>query len=250
MTYYDDLTKDKERVHAFYQAIDEKVHGTVYDLGTGSGILAIKASEKADKVIALENNPLIIKTTQETFNNYENITLVECDASKYKTEISPDVIICEMLDTALIDEEEVPVLNNMHKYANKNTIYIPKAVYSTIELISTKISIVTYYEDNHPNYESLSKEKTYSNIDLTKDVTPELDTDISIKTNKNGLLNAVKITTYTIITDEIILKPTPMLNPSLLIPLEESTVNKDEEIIINLKYTMGGGLNTIQATRK
>ena len=63
-------------------------------------------------------------------------------------------------------------------------------------------------------------------------------------------MNAIKITTYTILTDEIILEPTPMLNPPLIIPVEQLNVDEGETITINLKYTMGGGLNTIQTTRR
>ncbi len=37
-----------------------------------------------------------------------------------------------------------------------------------------------------------------------------------------------------------------MLNPPLLIPIEKLRVKKDDNITINLKYTMGGGLNTIR----
>ena len=67
---------------------------------------------------------------------------------------------------------------------------------------------------------------------------------------KSGLLNGIKLTTYTKLCDDIILEPTPMLNPPLIIPIEELNVDEADEILINLKYIMGGGLDTIQTTRK
>jgi predicted RNA methylase len=41
-----------------------------------------------------------------------------------------------------------------------------------------------------------------------------------------------------------------MLNPPIIIPIDDMGVVRGDEIIINIKYTMGGGLNTIQTTRK
>ncbi|RAP52873.1 MAG: hypothetical protein BZ137_08020, partial [Methanosphaera sp. rholeuAM130] len=85
-------------------------------------------------------------------------------------------------------------------------------------------------------------------INLNRYNNPEFETTIRIRASKDGLLNAIKITTYTILSEDVTLDPTPMLNPPLIIPIEELNVNNMDEITINLKYTMGGGLNTIQAT--
>jgi predicted RNA methylase len=39
-----------------------------------------------------------------------------------------------------------------------------------------------------------------------------------------------------------------MLNPPLLIPTNQLNMKKDENIFVNLKYTMGGGLDTIRVS--
>jgi predicted RNA methylase len=39
-----------------------------------------------------------------------------------------------------------------------------------------------------------------------------------------------------------------MFNPPLLIPTNHLSVKKGENIILNLKYFMGGGLDTIRAS--
>ena len=73
MTYYDDLINDNKRVESFKKAIDRLSHGVVYDLGTGSGILAQFASNNAIKVFAIEQNPFILKHTKENFSENKNI---------------------------------------------------------------------------------------------------------------------------------------------------------------------------------
>ncbi|HIH62385.1 MAG TPA: RNA methyltransferase, partial [Methanobacteriales archaeon] len=61
--------------------------------------------------------------------------------------------------------------------------------------------------------------------------------------------NGLKITTFTLLTENIIAGPTQMMNPPLLIPIEEI---KEENYMIKvtLSYKMGGGLNTIKAKIK
>ncbi|MBO7719533.1 MAG: methyltransferase domain-containing protein [Methanosphaera sp.] len=250
MTYYDDLTNDEKRVNTFFKAIKQEVNGICYDLGTGSGILASYASRYAEKVYAIEQNPLIITKTRDYLKEYDNVKLIDADATEYEFQGKIDVVICEMLDTALIDEEQIPVINHVVKYTNDDTIFIPMAVYSTVELINAQVMGICYHEDEHPKYTSLSDEVKYGRINLNQYNDPEYEEDIQMKVKTGGLLNAIKITTYTILTDDIILEPTPMLNPPLIIPVEELDVEKGDNITINLKYTMGGGLNTIQTTRK
>ena len=46
--------------------------------------------------------------------------------------------------------------------------------------------------------------------------------------------------------ENIICGPTPMLNPSMLIPIEETEVCFGDIIRIKLEYIMGGGVETIK----
>lgn len=243
--YHDDLLNDKKRVQSFKNAIEENAHGIVYDLGTGSGILAQIASKYADKVYAIEINPFTIKNAKINLEKYDNIKLINTDEIKLKYPEKPDVIICEMLDTALIDEEQVPVINNSLKYKTKNTIYIPKSVNTTVEAVNTDINYISYYENNKPTYESLSDEISYHNVSFDSITDPFLNKEIKIPIICNGLCNAIKLTTYTKLTNTIICEPTPMLNPPLIIPVNNIEVKNGDELLLNLKYIMGGGLNSI-----
>lgn len=251
MTYYDDLIKDEKRVSVFKKAILEKSKGITYDLGTGSGILASFASEKANKVYALEVNPLVIQRyTKQFLEKFTNIEIIEADASEYNFTHNADVIICEMLDTALIDEEQVPVINNVHNYTKKDTIFIPHSTYDTIQVGTANINHITYKEYGDVEFKSLSDEITYNQVIFSEKINPNFKKEIPIKINDKGIINTILITTYTRVTEELITEPTPMLNPPLLIPLNEKKVNEGDVIIINLEYIMGGGLNTIKANIK
>lgn len=248
MTYYDDLTKDERRVSIFKEAIINNAHGITYDLGTGSGILASLASPYAEKVYAFEINPLVIKRySKELLDNYDNLILIEADLTSYVFIEKPDVVICEMLDTALIDEEQVQVINNVLDYTKENTIFIPKSTYDTVQLGYSNILHITYKEDENIRFKSLSNEVKYNSVDFSNKINPQFDKDIKIIIENSGEINSLLITTYTCVSEELIIGPTPMLNPPLLIPVNNLKVSKGDMIKINLKYIMGGGLNTIKA---
>ncbi|MDO5850893.1 MAG: methyltransferase domain-containing protein [Methanobacteriaceae archaeon] len=251
MAYHDNLIKDKKRVEAFYKAISEKSHGITYDLGTGSGILAKQAIKTSNKVYAIEISPKTIQKAKETLKNISNVIIEKQDAKTYNFPEAPDTIICEMLDTALIDEEQVPVINNTHKYKKETTIYIPEETITIIQLIKTNIVDITYFEDNKPEYIPLSKEKILDVTVFKEHINPKINKVIKLTTDEDNIVNAIKLTTYTKLTKEIILKPTPMLNPPLFIPLNKKIrTTKGKEILINISYSMGGGLNTIQTDIK
>lgn len=248
MTYYDDLTKDEKRVSIFKEAIVQNTYGITYDLGTGSGILASFASPYAKKVYAFEINPLVIKRySKELMDNYDNVVVIEADLTNHVYVEKPDVVICEMLDTALIDEEQVPVINNVLDYAKDNTIFIPKSTYDTVQLGFSEISHITYKEEDNIPFNSLSNEVKYNCTDFSKKIDPIFEKKIKINIEKSGDINSLLITTYTCVDKGLITGPTPMLNPPLLIPVNNLKVYQEDIVLINLKYVMGGGLNTIKA---
>ena len=55
----------REDSHLLKKWVEKLANGTVLDIGTGSGIQAIAAAKKADKVIAVDLNPNIIKYLQK-----------------------------------------------------------------------------------------------------------------------------------------------------------------------------------------
>ena len=150
----------------------------------------------------------------------------------------------------LIDEEQVPVINNVQNYTKKDTIFIPHSTYDTIQIGTSTIKHITYKEYGNVEFKSLSDEITYNEVIFSETINPNFNKEIQIKARNKGLINTLLITTYTRVTEELITEPTPMLNPPLLIPLNEKKVDKGDLIIINLEYIMGGGLNTIKTNIK
>ena len=156
-----------------------------------------------------------------------------------------DLIVCEMLDTALIDEEEIPVLNHAKKFLKEGGKIIPKGVINAVELVNLERHYL-HWDEGGINYESLSKQVIYDELDFLDDINPEFKTNLKLEVTKEGLLNGLKITTFTKLIDNVIAGPMPMLNPPLLIPLDERQVKVKDFIEVELKYIMGNGIESIE----
>jgi hypothetical protein len=117
---------DEERTMAFAKAIATTVRpgDVVVDMGAGSGVLAMLAARAgAKKVYAIEIDRSNIATLNAVFraNALEDrIVLIHGDVCKVDLPEKVDVIIGEMIATALIEELQVPAMNNMLRFAKRD----------------------------------------------------------------------------------------------------------------------------------
>ena len=234
----------------FYEAILKKAKGTVYDLGAGSGILSTWAAPNSNFVYAVEINKSIAEITRSNLKDLDNVEVITADATKFSFSKKADVIICEMLDTALIDEEQVPVLNSARRYLKDTGIIIPFGILNCIEPVEVDTEDLCYEEDGHPQNKVLGEPNFYSRINFRHYTPTTFNGSIDIKIKTFGIVSGVKITTFTLITEDIICGPTPMLNPPLIIPVKRTKVYPGDIIQIHLHYKMGGGLESVRARIK
>lgn len=243
--YHFDLIKDNERLSAFWQAISEYDGETdlAYDLGCGSGILSYFLSFHFKQVIAIEIDSSAYECACENLKDFKNITVINCDVLEYDFDKKADLIVCEMMDTALIDEEQVPVLNHAKRFLKPNGRIIPQSVVSSAELVNMEREYIHW--DEGAKYEVCSDAVIYSKLDFLEDITPDLNINLTFKAKKDCIVNGIKLTTFTILSDDIVCGPTPMLNPPLLIPFDEKQLKRNEYIFLELKYIMGNGIESI-----
>lgn len=244
--YHSDLLKDNDRLAAFFESINDYDGNSelAYDLGCGSGVLAYFLGSYFKEVIAIEIDKKTSSCAQENLSGFDNIEVINSDVLEYDFTKKADLIVCEMLDTALIDEEEVPVLNYAKNFLKEDGRIIPQGIINTAELVNLERHYVHWEEDVH--CESLSKPVVYSEFIFLNEIEPEFEANISLKADKQGCVNGLKITTFTKLNDNLIVGPLPMLNPPLLIPLDERFVKENDLINVKLKYIMGEGIESIK----
>ena len=246
-SYQQDLLADQERLAAFNEAIKEKTKGIIYDLGSGTGVFASLAASQAKKIYAIEKDPVTAALAKINLVNFENISLVIKDVKDVHFQEKADIIICEMLDTALIDEEQVPILNFVRKFLKKTGEFIPCGVFNGVEVVSLDYTHICYQEEEKPSHQIISPLIIYDTIDFKEHIEEKVNIRLPISVNRDAMASGIKISTFTILTPHLICGPTPMLNPPLLIPTNNIKVTKGEKLILHLSYNMGGGLNTIRA---
>jgi predicted RNA methylase len=246
-SYQQHLLADFERLTVFNEAIKEKTKGVVYDLGSGTGVFASLAASRAKKVYAIEKDPITAALARKNLANFDNVSLLVKDVKDVHFQEEADIIICEMLDTALIEEEQVPIINFVRKFLKKTGEFIPCGVFNGVEAVSLDCTHICYEEEEKPFHQILSPLIIYDKIDFREHIEDQVNIRLPLHVNRDGMASGIKISTYTLLTPHLICGPTPMLNPPLLIPTNHIKVLKGECIILTLSYCMGSGLNTIRA---
>ncbi len=258
--YHSNLIKDKQRLSAFYEGISEYaeelnnlkneeglINKVIYDLGCGSGVLTYFASLYFQGVVGFEKESKIASYAAENLKEYDNVIIIKEDVLNLEGLQKADLIICEMSDTALIDEEEVLALNHFLPFKEDDAIVIPKEVVNFVEPVNMQRDNICWEdEDYKPNYEIIGPSLKYSEINLNEKIDEKFSSNIELIIDKDSILNGIKITTVTLITDNIVLGPTPMFNPPLFIPIDEIKVSKGDRINLTLSYKMGGGIESIK----
>ena len=238
---------DDERVSVFKEAVETSVKSgdVVFDLGTGSGILAMIAAKNAKHVYAVELDPITTEYTRENIkeNNYDNITVIEDDAAYYPFSEKADVVIAELLDTGLITEPQVPVLNSIIEKGllKEGGVIIPEEVYNSAQLVKSKMGHIYY--DEEVTSEEVSNEIVYDTINFYQVNDEDVEYLLDFELKEDVKNSAVRLNTYTKLKNNLISGSSPMLNPPLVIPINGEL--KAGNVKIKLSYVMGGDLESI-----
>lgn len=256
LIFHYNLLCDSSRLEGFKVAIDRMVEegDVVVDLGTGTGVLALLAARKASKVYAVEIDPFIIETARNIVSRYpggEKIEFIEADAKTLNLGEKVDVVICEMLDTALIAEDQVPVMNHaVAEILKPGGKVIPLRATTTIELVNSDYNFCDY-EFNVPYHEEYGARPVQAVLsDCTAlhsirfdEINPtRVDKEITFELIKDGLANGFRLKTFTYLDEQTALNSSIWFNPPLVFPLGNgSEAQKGGKLSLSIYYEMGAG---------
>lgn len=257
---------DDVRTRAFRKAIQKTVKkgDVVVDLGSGSGVLAMFAADAgASKVFSVEIDKRNIVTLRSTFFNNgfsTRIVVVEGDATKIRLPEPVDVIIGEMVATGLVEELQIPAMNNALKYSKKNVrVLLSKinnyadVVFNNSVFYSHKFDIFRYEYPDLKKLKSIpfSTKVKYATVDFSKvNKNNKINEKRVIKINKNGKINAVRISSETVFDDGSTLGATFAYCYPIILPVSEIKVHKDDKFEMCLSYEMCGGFKTLSYSLK
>jgi len=249
-----------ERMEKWEKSIKQVVRegDVVLDLGSGTGILSMFAARKAKRVWAVEIDPHLVQYSRNAIekNGFSNkIKVIHANAREVDFPETPDVIICEMLDTALIKEQLVQVMNAARKkIGNTNPRILPSSVVTYISLTCVDYDFSGLYMPL-PYFETKEVRKTnglfsdlvpYHTVNTAKINPIEVNEEVNIPVTHEGEVNSLKIITHVEMCDGTVCGPSHWFNPPLVLPVEHIPVKKGDNIKLKISYKLGEGLRTLR----
>jgi predicted RNA methylase len=262
LIYHYNLLCNSARLDAFRTAIGEVVRpgDTVLDLGCGTGVLSIFAAQAgASYVYAVEVDPLVAEAADYFVKSQgfaDRVKVVQKDVRNVAIGRVADVIICELLDTALIAELQVPVMNYaVESLLKKGGRVVPHSAVTSAELVKVDYSFtyglqfpIVHYEAHGARRASLtlSEAKEYHDICFLNENPLTYDGHLMLLAKREGVANSLRLSTKTRLSPDIELEGSPWFNPPLVLPFVETKLDKDSVMEVNLTYGLGAGFSSIK----
>jgi SAM-dependent methyltransferase len=263
--------KDVERTRAFRDAIEATVRpgDVVVDAGAGMGILSFfAAAAGAAQVFAVEIDGVLSAALRSSVSLNaldDRITVVAGDAVSAPLPLAVDVFIGELLETGLIDEEQVRVVNALRARGviGERTRLIPERYATFAELVAVDNEFYgyriaapfhewpNYLTDGsrwHPTHvRPLSNRADVATVDFYRTVEPEIDCELVLTGKSSGRANAVRLTGLEHLTHDRSLGQTNAVNGDKILQLPDIIdVEPGTEVQLRIRYTMGGGLRSLR----
>ena len=262
---------DARRTTAFQAAIASVVKPghVVVDAGAGSGILSFFAAQAgAARVYAVEMEPHLASCLARSIRANglgDVVELVSGDVRVARLPRDVDVLICEMIDTGLMDEMQVVALNALRDRGviTQRTRSIPFRYETFVELGSSDFRYYgfTVLAPRHdwPHYrretdgwlpaafQAFSAPHRVAVVDLQQPVACAVDAMLTVATAAGGRLNAVRVSGRADLAEGITLGATGALNGDKVVPVAETRVTAGQIVRARIRYRMGCGLDTFQA---
>jgi predicted RNA methylase len=260
--------RDQQRTEAFRAAIDEVVRPDdhVLEIGAGSGILSLFAcAAGAAKVTAVEIDPslarLVAATARE--NGFEDrLTVINGDGQDL--ELPPvDVVIAELIDTGLLDELQVPVMNSLVKRGviSESTRVIPASYRTELQLVMVDESMYGFkIKTLRHEWPFYGRDKNWTSV-AVQDVSDRLVVweesfnsgphptsvrrRLRFSAPETSTVNGLRISGVATLSPTIEVGPQDSLNGDKIVPLAERTVSG--HVDLDVSYEMGGGLGGLTA---
>jgi len=265
--YHFQMLEDEGRMAGFKAAIDYLVPdgGRVLDMGAGTGVLSFLAAQKAAKVYSVERQPEMVqcaRTLLEENGCGDTVELIQADARDYLPPEPVDVVVCEMLHSALLREKQVEVIQSFkgryrEKFGDKMPIFIPDTTILGVEPVYANFSYqgyqapISFFEDPgalSERYLSLGEAKPYCILEYQEEAPTTLNFDESISIHTNGRFNALRFITKNLLSVNLNSgKTVDWMNLNLILPIKKSLdAEAGNQFHVSFSYQAGGEIQALK----
>lgn len=266
--YHYQMLLDQARVNGFKQAIAALTPpgGLAADLGGGTGVLSFFAAKNAAKVWCVERNPQMVQAARNyiLLNRVEDkVEVVEADARDFVPCQPVDVVICEMLHSALLREKQLEIISAFKsnyrqrfgaslqwpKFIPEATILAVQPVEQNFTFAGFKAPIPMFFEPTaaQTDTKELGDPAVYSTIEYHKDLPAEFNCTVKLSISTNGNFNALRFITKNVLAILLSQKSTiDWHNFYLVLPVKKArAVKAGDSLNLSFSYQPGGPLESL-----
>lgn len=269
--YHYNMLTDRERMSGFRAAIEHVVQpgAKVVELGGGTGVLSFFAAQKASRVWLVERNPELVGAARRFLSGNrhgERVEVVQADARDFLPPEPVDVVICEMLHVALLQEQQASVVrafreNHARRFAGRVPQFIPKLSFLAVQAVEQSFDFHGYQAPvplfqapgvKHEGTIGLSDPVIYETIDYAATVPgctipSHVDWQGRLTITREGTLNALRFVTKNVLAVLVEQgRAAEWSNQHLVLPLDEPrAVRLGAELQVAFSYPFGGSLDSL-----
>ncbi|MES2308136.1 MAG: methyltransferase domain-containing protein [Verrucomicrobiota bacterium] len=264
--YHYQMLQDGDRVEGFKKAIELLVPtgAKVLELGAGTGILSYFAAQKASYVRCVEKIPELAQKARELFKLNPTPTpveVVQADALSYLPPEPVDVVICEMLHSALLREKQLEVISSFKKryraqFGDLPLLFLPEATVLGVEPIQRNFEFAGFHAPivcfqspgPAPRTLPLGNASVYATIQYAQDFPTEFHFDQEMIISHTGTLNAFQFITSNALAILVDQKCTlNWMNQNIIFPIKNPlTVSPGDQIRLRFSYKAGDEIHVLQ----
>jgi predicted RNA methylase len=177
---------------------------------------------------------------------------------EFSTSKPVDVVVMELLDTGLVAEMQVPALNALRQNGviGPATRVIPEKIHCYLELVEYDFEFYGFtmrhvVQARNCGVERrirrlLSDSLCYQTVDCRTWIPPTIDAAMRMRAVRDGVVNAVRLRTQTVLCDGCTLWETSDMNMPVIVPVEPTAVTSESEITISIRYVLGQGYGRLE----
>ncbi len=266
--YHYQMLQDESRMLGFRDAIRRTVPdgGRVLELGGGTGALSFYAARNASKVWCVERQPALARKAGELLARNApdaDIQVVHADAFSYLPPEPVDVVICEMLHSALLREKQVAMLASFRerysaRFGPPLPRFIPEATILGFDLLCHDYDFFGYSAPvpvfqgpgNSERVSLLSAPALYAIVQYSEPLQNMYGFDGDAVIATDGILNAVRfITTNALAVLEEENRSINWMNQNLILPLPAPVPVREGDLArVRFSYNAGGEIDELQSS--
>lgn len=247
---------DEPRTNAFVHAIENLVKSgdVVIDVGSGTGVFALAAARAgAECVYAVEPDPNLWNVLEKTvrLNGFENvIRVVRSDIERADISDSIDVVVCELVDTGLIDEYQLGAMNFVHNRWRPE-IVIPLSFECAVDLVlhpdmHNGFSFATPRYEFVESAQCLTDTQVYHLFDFGRVNEKNVRARVSCTAQVDGVVNGVRLSNHTQLYEGSWFSHSAKYCVPLILPIDELSVVAGQIFDIEIGYVCGGGARSVE----